>query len=61
MLLNGAREWARRIPTHHDGADSLDYHVRCQVPVGEPLRITAATETQGVRRLRLRIVADEEA
>ena len=61
VLLNGAHQWSRRIATHHDGADSLDYRVRCRVPVGEPLRITAATEIHGVRRLNLRIVADEEA
>ncbi len=61
VLLNGAQQWARRIAAQHDSADSLDYRVRCQVPVGEPMRITAATEIHGVRRLALRIIADEEA
>jgi len=60
VLLNGAKQWARRIPTQRDGTDSLDYRVRCPVPLGQPLRITAATEVRGVLPLGLRIVADEE-
>jgi hypothetical protein len=30
------------------------------VPVGEPLRLTARTEVQGARRVRLAITADED-
>ena len=59
VLLNGTQQWVRRVPTHRDGPDSLDYRVRCTVPLGEPLRITATTEVQGVRKLSLRILADE--
>jgi len=59
VLLNGVQQWVRRIPTHPDGSDSLDYRVRCPVPLGRPLRITATTEVSGARRVSLRIVADE--
>ena len=59
VLVNGAQEWARRVATHA-GSDSLDVRLRRTVPVGEPLRLTARTEVQGVRRVRLKITADEE-
>ena len=59
MLLNGAQQWVRRVPTHPEGPDSLDYRVRCKVPLGEPLRITVTTGVHGARRLSLRVVADE--
>ena len=42
------------------GSDSLDVRLRKTVPVGEPLRLTARTEVQGVRRVSLKITADEE-
>ncbi len=60
VLVNGAQQWSRRVPTHPDGGDSLDYRMRRTVPLGEPLRVTAVTEVHRVRRLRLRVVADEE-
>jgi hypothetical protein len=60
VLVNGAQQWSRRVPTHPDGGDSLDYRMRRSVPLGEPLRVTAVTEIHRVRRLRLRVVADEE-
>lgn len=60
VLLDGAQQWSRRVPTHPDAGDSLDYRVRCTVPAGLPLRVTAATEVHGTRRLRLRVRADEE-
>ena len=59
LLLNGTQQWTRRVPTHGDGGDSLDHRVRRLVPSGEALRVTAVTETHGVRRLRLRVSADE--
>ena len=59
VLVNGAQEWTRRVATHA-GSDSLDVRLRKTVPVGEPLRLTARTEVQGVRRVSLKITADEE-
>lgn len=60
VLVNGAHQWTRRVPTHVDGGDGLDYRVRCSVPAGQPLRVAAVTECRGVRRLALRIQADED-
>lgn len=59
VLVNGAQEWSRRVPTHA-GSDSLDVRLRRTVPVGEPLRVTARTEVQGVRRISLKLSADED-
>ncbi|WP_235581908.1 hypothetical protein [Rhizobacter sp. Root29] len=59
VLVDGAQAWTRRVATHA-GSDSLDVRLRRVVPVGEPLRVTARTEVQGVRRVRLKITADEE-
>jgi hypothetical protein len=59
VLVDGAQAWTRRVATHA-GSDSLDVRLRRIVPVGEPLRVTARTEVQGVRRVRLKITADEE-
>jgi hypothetical protein len=59
VLVNGAQEWTRRVATHA-GSDSLDVRLRKTVPVGEPLRLTARTEVQGVRRVGLKITADED-
>src|SRR4051794_34188599 len=41
VLVDGAQEWARRVPTHPGGRDSLDFRFRRTVPIGRPLRITA--------------------
>ena len=60
VLLNGAHQWTRRVPTHLDGGDGLDYRVRCEVPAGQALRVAAVTHSTGVRRLSLRITADED-
>ncbi|NKI94600.1 hypothetical protein [Rhizobacter sp. SG703] len=59
VLVDGAQAWTRRVATHA-GSDSLDVRLRRVVPVGEPLRVTARTEVHGVRRVRLKITADEE-
>lgn len=59
VLVNGAQEWARRVATHA-GRDSLDVRLHRTVPVGEPLRLTTRTEVRGVRRLALKLTADEE-
>jgi hypothetical protein len=60
VLVNGALQWSRRVPTHPEGGDSLDYRMRRTIPSGEPLRVTAVTEAHRVRRRRLRVVADED-
>jgi hypothetical protein len=58
--LNGAREWSRRIPTANPGQiDSLDFHCRRRVSLGEALRIRATTQVGQAQRQRLQIDAEE--
>ncbi len=59
VLVNGAQEWSRRLPTAPGGDDSLEWRQRRRVPVGEALRIQALTEVQHALRMRLRISAIE--
>jgi len=59
VLIDGAQQWSRRESTQADGADGLDWRVARVVPAGQPLRVAAVTEVRGVRRLRLRVVAEE--
>ena len=59
--IDGAREWSRRIDTHRPGAtDSLDYHCRREVAVGQALRVRVATQLSGAQRVRLSIEAEEQ-
>ncbi len=60
VLVNGALEWSRSVPTHAGGADSLDYRLRRTVPVGQALRVTASAETKHSSRVSLRISAAED-
>jgi len=60
VLVNGALEWARSVPTPADGTDSLDLRLRRTVPVGQALRVTASAELRGSRRVSLTISADED-
>ena len=60
VLINGAQQWSRRVPTHADGDDSLEWRVRHTVPVGEALRIQALTEVRQALRRRLVIEAHED-
>jgi hypothetical protein len=60
VLVNGSQRWTRRVNTHTEGADSLDYRLRHTVPVGESLRLVAASQVQGVRRLGLVLTAEED-
>jgi len=60
VLVNGALEWARTVPTHANGTDSLDLRLRRTVPVGQPLRVSATCELQGSQRVSLTISADED-
>jgi hypothetical protein len=58
--LNGVREWTRRIDTHGT-TDTLDYHCRRELDIGQALRIRATTKLGGAQRLRLLIEAEEQA
>lgn len=59
--LNGRRQWSRQIATSNPGQiDSLDYHVRVDVPDGEALRVRASTKVQGAARRQLHIEAEEQ-
>lgn len=59
VLVNGAYEWSRRVPTE-PGEDSLDYRFHRTLPGGQPLRVTAIGATERSTRLHLAIAADEE-
>jgi hypothetical protein len=59
--LNGRRQWSRQIATSNLGqTDSLDYHVRVDVPEGDALRVRASTTVRGALRRQLRIEAEEQ-
>jgi hypothetical protein len=60
VLVNGALEWARTVPTHAEGNDSLDLRLHRSVPIGQPLRVTATCELRGTQRVGLTISADED-
>ena len=60
VLVNGALEWSRSVPTHAGRADSLDYRLRRTVPAGQALRLTAKAEVHRAARLGLTITAQEE-
>ncbi|WP_088278945.1 hypothetical protein [Ideonella sp. A 288] len=58
--LNGVRQWQRRHDAHGPGqTDSLDYHCRREVPVGQALRVRAVTQVGVAARVRLLIEAEE--
>ncbi len=58
--LNGVREWSRRIDSHGP-IDTLDYHCRRELDIGQSLRIRAVTQRGGAQRMRLLIEAEEQA
>ena len=60
VLVNGALEWTRSMPTHAGSEDSLDLRLRRTVPVGHALRLSAACELRGTQRVSVSISADEE-
>jgi len=60
VLVDGALEWSRTVPTHVDGTDSLDLRLTRLVPVGRPLRLAASCELRGSQRVRLSISAEED-
>ena len=60
VLVDGAQEWSRRVPTDSGGRDSLDVRFRRIVPVGRPLRLTAIAEVDRAVPLGLSINAAED-
>ena len=60
VLVDGAHEWSRQVPTDAGGRDSLDVRFRRTVPVGQPLRLTAIAEVDRALPLGLSISADED-
>lgn len=61
VLVDGAQQWARRVPTHESGRDSLDVRFRKTVEPGRPLRLSVQTELHQAAPLTLQLVAEEEA
>jgi hypothetical protein len=60
VLVDGALEWSRTVPTLVDGQDSLDLRLRRTVQAGRPLRLTASCELRGSQRVSLSIDAEED-
>jgi len=60
VLVDGALQWQRQVPTHPEGADTLDVRFVKRVPVGQPLRLLAVGEVQGAIRQRITLQAEEE-
>ncbi len=60
VLVDGALEWSRSMPSHVGGEDSLDLRLHRSVPVGRPLRLNASCELRGAQRVSLSISAEEE-
>lgn len=60
VLIDGAQQWARQVPTATEGEDTLEWRQRRRVPLGQALRIQALTEVQHAMRLRLVIEATED-
>jgi hypothetical protein len=60
VLVDGALQWQRQVPTHPEGADSLDVRFVKRVPVGQPLRLLAIGEVQGAIRQHITLQAEEE-
>ena len=61
VLVNGALEWSRSVPTQAGGDDSLDLRLRRTVPAGQALRVTASAETKRSTRLSLRISGPQDS
>ena len=58
--VDGNLEWTRQATTENPGhTDSMDYHFRRELPVGEPLRIVVKTQARHARRVALSIEAEE--
>jgi len=58
--VDGDLEWTRKAPTENPGhTDSMDYHFRRELPVGQSLRIVVKTQAKQARRVALVIEAEE--
>ena len=58
--VDGDLEWSRKAPTENPGqTDSMDYHFRRELAVGQPLRIVVKTHARQARRVALVIEAEE--
>ncbi|MBW8756293.1 MAG: hypothetical protein JF586_01665 [Burkholderiales bacterium] len=58
--VDGDLEWTRQAPTENPGhTDSMDYHFRRELAVGQALRIVVKTQAKQARRVALTIEADE--
>ena len=58
--VDGDLEWTRKAPTENPGqTDSMDYHFRRELAVGQPLRIVVKTQVRQARRVALVIEAEE--
>lgn len=60
VLVDGAQQWARRVPTHESGRDSLDVRFRRTVEPGQPLRLSVQAELHRAAPVTLQLVAEEE-
>jgi hypothetical protein len=60
VLVDGAQEWSRRVPTDPGGRDALDVRLRRVVPAGQPLRLTAIGAVDRAVPLGLSISAEED-
>lgn len=60
VLVDGAQEWSRRVPTDAGGRDTLDVRFRRIVPAGRPLRLSAIADVDRAIPLGLSISAEEE-
>ena len=60
VLVDGAQEWSRRVPTDAGGRDTLDVRFRRVVPAGRPLRLSAIADVDRAIPLGLSISAEEE-
>ena len=60
VLVDGAQDWSRRVPTDPGGRDALDVRLRRVVPAGRPLRLTAIGTVERAVPLGLSISADED-
>ena len=60
LLIDGALQWSRSVPTAEGGPDGLDVRVRRHLPVGQALRLVATCELHHASRIGLSITAEEE-
>jgi len=58
--VDGDLEWTRKAATENPGhTDSMDYHFRRTLEIGQALRIVVKTQARQARRVALSIEAEE--